>query len=268
MMMMMIIEPWLIRLCEEEGDLGLHVHIEYRPPYKVPWQRPSHLSIIPAISVCVSVCLSVCLSATAVSRLSVCLYATAVSRRPPVRSDWNLPGILQGPSDVPFRGLISIGRAVPKLRPFHCFFSFEKVYIWQLKVSFHLLTLSCHFSPKLLITRRPLVRSDWNLPGILPGPHRCAFSRFDINRTSGYQVTAIYLSTNDRTWCYDVTITFFFFARLTSQFFFMFVWYDVTIDTGDLSLCLFKVWYRSSSSISAVSQVFPKVWKLFFPKVW
>ncbi len=51
----------------------------------------------------------------------------------------------------------------------------------------------------------------------------------------------------------------FLFARLTSQFFFFFVWYDVTIDTGDLSMCLFKVWYRSSS-VSAVSQVFPKLW--------
>ena len=142
-----------------------------------------HLSIIPAISVCVS----------------VCLYATAVSRQPPVRSDWNLPGIL------------------------------------------------CQ--------------------------EYCAFSRFDITRTSGSQVTAIYLSTNDKTRCYDITndvtinvffVLFFFFARLTSQFFFFFVWYDVTIDTGDLIMCLFKVWYRSSSSMSAVSQVFPKVWKLFF----
>ncbi len=124
------------------------------------------------------------------------------------------------------------------------------------------------------VSRRPPVRSDWNLPGILPGTRRCAFSRFDINRTSGSQVTAIYLSTNDRIRCYGVTINvyffflfFCFFARLTSQFFFFFVWYDVTIDAGDLSMCLFKVWYRSSS-VSAVSQVFPKVWKLFFPKVW
>ena len=31
------------------------------------------------------------------------------------------------------------------------------------------------------------------------------FSRFDINRPSGSQVTAIYLSTNDETRCYDVT---------------------------------------------------------------
>ena len=29
---------------------------------------------------------------------------------------------------------------------------------------------------------------------------------------------------------------YFFFARLTSQFFFFFVWYDVTIDAGDLSM--------------------------------
>ena len=34
---------------------------------------------------------------------------------------------------------------------------------------------------------------------------KCAFSRFDINRTSGSQVTAIYLSTKDKTRCYDVT---------------------------------------------------------------
>ena len=58
---------------------------------------------------------------------------------------------------------------------------------------------------KLLLTRRPPVRSDWNLPGILLGPRGCAFSRFDINRTSGSQVTAIYLPTNHRTRCYDIT---------------------------------------------------------------
>ena len=29
-------------------------------------------------------------------------------------------------------------------------------------------------------------------------------------------------------------------------------------------MCLFKVWYRSSSSISAVSQVFPKLWPFIY----
>ena len=43
------------------------------------------------------------------------------------------------------------------------------------------------------VSRQPLVRSDWNLPGILLGPCGCAFSRFDINRTSASQVMAIYL---------------------------------------------------------------------------
>ena len=56
------------------------------------------------------------------------------------------------------------------------------------------------------VSRQPLIRSNWNLPGILLGTWGCAFSRFDINRTSGSQVTATYLSTNDRTRCYDVTI--------------------------------------------------------------
>ena len=179
-----------------------------------------------------------------------------------------------GPADVRFQRLILIGQAVPKLRPFICqpmtrhgamtsrmTSQWRFIYLFIIIIFFAWLT----------------VRSHWNLPGILPGPRGCAFSRFHINRTSGSQVTAIYMSTNDRTRCYDVTndvtinvylIYFYFFARLTSQFFFFFVWYDVTIDTADLSMCLFKVWYRSSSSISAVSQVFLKVWKLFFPKVW
>ena len=56
------------------------------------------------------------------------------------------------------------------------------------------------------VSRQPLVRSNWNLPWISLGTRGCAFSRFDINRTSGSQVTAIYLSTNDRTRCYDITI--------------------------------------------------------------
>ncbi len=43
------------------------------------------------------------------------------------------------------------------------------------------------------VSRQPLVRSDWNLPDILLGTWVCAFSRFDINRTSGSQVMAIYL---------------------------------------------------------------------------
>jgi len=41
-----------------------------------------------------------------------------------------------------------------------------------------------------------------------------------------------------------------------SQFFFSFLsffWY-VTIDAVDLSMCLFKVWYRSSSSVSAFAR--------------
>ena len=86
------------------------------------------------------------------------------------------------------------------------------------------------------VSRQPLVRSNWNLPGILMGTCGRAFSRVDINRTSGSQVTAIYLPTNGRTRCYgvtsDVTIIILFFARLTSQLFFFFVWYDVTITYG------------------------------------
>ena len=46
----------------------------------------------------------------------------------------------RGPADVPFRGLISIGRTVPKLRPFYCFFSVEKVYTvygsWRCRSTF------------------------------------------------------------------------------------------------------------------------------------
>ena len=64
-----------------------------------------HRSIIPAICVCV--CLCVCL-------------------RPPFLDDRRSDLIetcqeyCRGPADVPFRGLISIGRAVLKLRPFTC----------------------------------------------------------------------------------------------------------------------------------------------------
>ncbi len=125
-----------------------------------------YLSIIPAISVCVSVCLYVCM-------------------RPQFLDDRRSDRIetcqeyCRGPADVPFRGLISIGRAVPKLRPFIC---------------------------------RPMTR------------HGAMTSRM----TS--QLMFIYLF-----------IFKFFFARLTLQFFFFFVWYDVTIDAGDLSMCLFKV---------------------------
>ena len=43
------------------------------------------------------------------------------------------------------------------------------------------------------VSRQPLVRSNWNLPGILLRTWVCAFSRFDINRTSGSQVMAIYV---------------------------------------------------------------------------
>ena len=51
------------------------------------------------------------------------------------------------------------------------------------------------------VSRQPLVRSNWKLPGILLGTCGCAFSRFDINRTSASQVMAIYLPTNDKTRC-------------------------------------------------------------------
>ena len=84
-------------------------------------------------------------------------------------------GYCRGPADVPFQGLISIRRAIPKLRPFTC---------------------------------QPMTG------------HGAMTSRM----TS--QLMFIYL---------------FIFARLTLQFFFFFVWYDVTIDAGDLSMCLFKV---------------------------
>ena len=43
------------------------------------------------------------------------------------------------------------------------------------------------------VSRQPLVRSNWNLPATLLGTWVCAFSRFDINRTSASQVMAIYL---------------------------------------------------------------------------
>ena len=55
------------------------------------------------------------------------------------------------------------------------------------------------------VSRQPLVRSNWNLAGILMVPCGCAFSKFYINQTSGSQVTVIYLSTNDKTRCYDIT---------------------------------------------------------------
>ena len=138
------------------------------------------------------------------------------------------------------------------------------------------------------VSRWPPVRSDWNLPGILPGTRGCAFSRFDdnYNRMSGSQVTAILLlfpvleRCIYRSWsvvppyhALSLIVTsrmmsqlmfIYFFARLTSQFFFFFVWYDVTIDAGDLSMCLLKVWYRSSSSVSAVSQVMA----IYLPNQW
>ena len=62
-----------------------------------------HLSIIPAISVC----------------LSVCMWPPFLVDR---RSDLieTCQEYCRGPADVPFWGLISIGRAVPKLRPFTC----------------------------------------------------------------------------------------------------------------------------------------------------
>ena len=214
--------------------------------------------------VCVCVCVCVCLF------VCDCRFSTTAGTIS-LKLARNIAG---DPRMFLFKVWYQSDERFPSYGHFIAFCSVAKVYIWQLKVSFHLFTLSCHFFPKLIIIRRPPVWSNWNLPGILPGPRGCALSRFDINRTSGSQVTAIYLSTNDRTRCYDITndvtinVCLIFFARLTSQFFFFFVWYDVTIDTGDLSMWLFKVWYRSSSSISAVSQVSPKVWKLFFPKVW
>jgi len=82
------------------------------------------------------------------------------------------------------------------------------------------------------------------LPDILLGPCGCAFSRFDINRTSGSQVMAIYLPN-----------------RWQDTVLWRHNWRHVTIDAGDLSMCLFKVWYRNSSSVSAVFQVFPKLWQ-------
>ena len=130
---------------------------------------------------------------------------TAVSRRPPVRSDWNLPGILLGPRRCAFSRFdidrTSGSQVTAILVLFQCW---KGVYMAAEGVvpPSHLIM---PFLPKLKITRRPPVRSDWNLPGILPGPRGCAFSRFDIDRTSGSQVTAIYLSTNDRTRCYDIT---------------------------------------------------------------
>ena len=128
--------------------------------------------------------------------MSVCLF---VCLRPPFLDDRRSDLIetcqeyCRGPGDVPFRGLISIGRAVPKLRPFYCFLQCWKgVYMAAESVvpPFHLIM---PFFPKLIITRWPPVRSDWNLPGILPGTRGCAFSRFDINRMSGSQVPAILL---------------------------------------------------------------------------
>ena len=52
--------------------------------------------------------------------VSVCVSATAVSRQPLVRSNETCQEYCRGPEDVPFQGLILIGQAVPKLRPFIC----------------------------------------------------------------------------------------------------------------------------------------------------
>ena len=65
------------------------------------------------------------------------------------------------------------------------------------------------------VSRQPLVRSNWNLPGIVLGPCGCAFSRFDINRTSGSQVMAIYLPNqwqDTMLWRHDWRHNWFFFV--------------------------------------------------------
>ena len=122
--------------------------------------------------------------------MSVCLRPPFLDDR---RSDLieTCQEYCRGPADVPFRGLISIGWAVPKLRPFIC---------------------------------QPMTG------------HGAMTSRM----TS--QLMFIYLFIE----------YFFFFARLTLQFFF-FVWYDITIDAGDLSMCLFKVWYQSDERFPSYS---------------
>ena len=119
------------------------------------WWKLICISIYNSSNLCVCVCLFVC--------LSVCLRPPFLDDR---RSDLieTCKEYCRGPPDVPFRGFISIGQAVPKLRPFYCFFSVEKVYIWQLKVSFHLLTLSCHFYERggvTILLLRLIWRHNW-----------------------------------------------------------------------------------------------------------
>ena len=64
-----------------------------------------------------------CIKVKQEQRLYVCLY---VCMRPQFLDDHRSDRIetcqeyCRGPADVPFRGLISIGLAVPKLRPFIC----------------------------------------------------------------------------------------------------------------------------------------------------
>ena len=53
----------------------------------------------------------------------------------------------RGPRDVPFQGLILIGRAVPKLRPFYFFFQCWKGVYIAAEVSFHL--IMPFFPPKI-----------------------------------------------------------------------------------------------------------------------
>ena len=133
-----------------------------------------HLSIIPAISVCLSVC---------GRRFSTTAGPISLKLARNIGGD---------PRMCLFEVWYRSDERFPSYGHFIAFCSVEKVYIWQLKCRSTFSPYHAIF-PKLLITRRPPVRSDWNLPGILPGTRGCAFSRFDINRTSGSQVTAILL---------------------------------------------------------------------------
>ena len=89
-------------------------------------------SIYNSSNLCVCVCVSVCLRLPFLDDRRSDLIETCQE-------------YCRGPADVPFQGLILIGRAVPKLRPFYCFLQCWKSVYMAAEVSFHLITLSCHF---------------------------------------------------------------------------------------------------------------------------
>ena len=151
------------------------------------------LSIIPAISVCLSVCLSVCVS------------ATAVSRQPLVQSNWNLPRISLGTRGCAF-SRFDINRTSSSQVTAIYLSTNDRTQCYDVTID---VTILFFF---FLHDWRHNSSSSFDMTSQLTlGTWVYAFSRFDINRTSGSQVTAIYLSTNDRTRCYDVTIYIYIF---------------------------------------------------------